>query len=297
MQPIAKAPPSSNMQSGRNGPDTATGERLCAMFSDIVNALDSNSRVELADIVEYCHTRRALGLDSRALPVLFYRVRDDVLQNVARQHMPAARSERCACFHARLDGARGECSCDKAELCPAKEAPVQLGRQRALSECKGLTELALSQRMDSETKMAYVRARYYGDKLLCAEVGYRYLVHLEHPELPLQDTLRDSSKQPYVHVTAAQAALVAADEKLSDSDDGEDDDDDESYYSDEESFYSAISNITHESSILDPAFSLDLQANPRAVDANALDGSAEGLASFVAAKVTDTSTPLAQGYA
>lgn len=214
-------------------PDVANGRCLGAMFTAIVAAIDVPGRQKLADIVEYCHTRRALGLDSRALPVLFYQTRDQVLQHIATEHL--------AHIHANFPQCRlcGRLACPHCSHLYIQRCEHHM----PLNDCHLLSEQYLLSIMDDDTRREYVRARYYGERHEIAEIGYRYLLHLANPDVNLDETMR---QLPTMDSEDEERLIQAA----ADGDHSEDDFwDEEDLYSDfEDSFYSNISDITYESS-------------------------------------------------
>lgn len=199
------------------------------MFTSIVSAMDISGRQKLADVVEYCHTRRALGLDSRALPVLFYQLRDHVLQQMATDHLQHIRSTFPQC---RLCGRL---------RCPYCSHLYNEYRKShtPLNDSKILTENSLLSIMDEETKKEYILAKFYGNRRETIEVGYRYLLHLTYPDKPLKETIRQLPP-----LSPEDEARIAAARAQHSDDEYFDDDDSQSDY--EDSFYSEISDMTYE---------------------------------------------------
>lgn len=61
-------------------------DALGVVFTDVIAATNAAGREYLGDVVEYCHSRRAMGLDTRAMPVVFYTQTDEALQTIATRH-------------------------------------------------------------------------------------------------------------------------------------------------------------------------------------------------------------------
>lgn len=193
-------------------PDTPSERHLGAMFTAVVASLDMPSRRALAQIVEHCHTRGSHA-DPRRAPVLFFRERDDVAQALAAPHLAQIGKvivEQNKCLH----------------------------EEGLLSE--HLDEQHLVTRLNEQERRQYFLDRFYGHKRECIELGYRYLGHLERPDLPLEQTLRPL---PAVDYDETRHIIAANDSE-------EDWSDDEMLYSDDEdSFCSHISDVTYESEV------------------------------------------------
>jgi hypothetical protein len=217
------------------------------MFTAVIAATNAPGRAHLADVVEYCHARRALGLDTRAMPVVFYTQTDVHLQAITLRHLPHAP-------HLRLPpgGSEGE------------------GRKASNSISNfahpAFEEQTLAHRMDPETRVAYVRTRYHLDRLELAALGAQYLDYLEdpsvHPE-PQPSQGEDICSRPcplgeahfnpqlgkhdyeeeFLMGESADADSFYTDEEDNDDDENDEDDSD----SDAGSEYTEMSLVTQES--------------------------------------------------
>lgn len=179
------------------------------MFTAIVASLDMPSRRGLAEVVEHCHTRGA-HVDPRRAPVQFFSERDEVTQTVAAPHL--------------------------ADIVKRTVGPTkQVSGGGLLSD--SLDEQNVVAYLNEQERRRYLLDRFYAHKRECMELGYRYLVHLERPDLPLEQTMRPL---PIVDYDETRHIIAANDSE-------EDWSDEEMFYSDEEdSFCSEISDVTYE---------------------------------------------------
>lgn len=200
-------------------PAEQSAQHLASMFTSLVSSLDTSSRRALGTIVEQCHTRRAASpfgtADLRAQPVLFFRVSDDAALCVAAPHLP-----------------------------PAPPAPPPLAP----------LEASLVAAMDDATRKTYLVARFYAGRRECAEVGYRYLLHLAHPDRPLAETLRELPGADY---DETRHVIAANDDSAS-----EDDEEMAEWSDDEDSFCSDISDVTRESALGPPNYTVTDESAP-----------------------------------
>lgn len=212
MSPPSIPPPTyaaPGLHAARPLPDTPSERHLGAMFTAIVASLDMPSRRALAEVVEHCHTRGP-HVDPRQTPVLFFNERDEVTQTVAASHLG-----------------------DIAKKAVARK--TQVNPDGLLSE--GLEEQNIVACLNEQERKQYLLERFYSHKRECMELGYRYLGHLERPDLPLEQTIRPL---PIVDYDETRHIIAANDSE-------EEWSDEDMFYSDEEeSFCSQISDVTYE---------------------------------------------------
>jgi hypothetical protein len=169
-------------------PPPAPIDVLGDMFTAVIAATNAPGRAYLADVVEYCHARRALGLDTRAMPVVFYTQTDAHLQAVTLPHMRCDSSlfSTSSLPSSRLS-TRGLELQEQQHHTTASQplGPPNKGIIAPSPEFghPAFEEQTLTNRMDSESRIAYVRTRYHLDRSELSALGARYLDHLEDPAI------------------------------------------------------------------------------------------------------------------
>lgn len=145
------------------------------LFTSVIAATNAPGRAHLADVVEYCHARRALGLDTRAMPVVFYTQTDTALQARAAPYIPALE----AVFAFEYSG-----TALADRKVPSRSSGVDTAgtSESIFASDPRFSERALIDAMNIEVRTAYTRARYHCDRADLADFGAPYITHLENPD-------------------------------------------------------------------------------------------------------------------
>lgn len=127
----------------------------------------------LSDAMEYIYIRRTLGQDLSRIPFRFYEMDDAGIIRIGRNHLCKNNSD-------------GDMLMDKREnVCGGHRDENNEG-----FEFQWADEGSLVRSMSPGLKNEFILQRYYGDKAECMELGARYLLHLQYPDLPLELTVK-----------------------------------------------------------------------------------------------------------